>query len=124
MKENILYAYHMEANSLKNFHDYSRFQFQEKTFYFTKLKRDQKEFQELLQVMQELIQKDIPILTFILNVQGSYITMVGEDAYVLMEAQEENVEYGLLDILDFQKKLVLNHRHSSLYRNECANLSS
>ncbi len=124
MKENILYAYHMEANSLKNFHDYSRFQFQEKTFYFTKLKRDQKGFQELLQVMQELIQKDIPILTFILNVQGSYITMVGEDAYVLMEAQEENVEYGLLDILDFQKKLVLNHRHSSLYRNEWANLWS
>lgn len=124
MKENILYAYHMEASHLKEFHDYSSFQFQGKTFYFTKLKRNQKEFQELLQVMQELLQKNIPILTFVQNVQGSFVTMVGSDAYVLMEVQEETIEYGLLDILDFQNKLVLNHRHSSLYRNEWANLWS
>jgi len=67
MKENILYAYHIEVDNLKDFKEYSVFQKNGVYYYFTMLKRDEKEFQELLDVMTELRNNNISILEFIPN---------------------------------------------------------
>ena len=72
MKENILYAYHLEIDTIKEYKEYSVFEWNQKTYYFTKVKRSMEEFQELLMVMDELERKKIPIFSFILNVEGSF----------------------------------------------------
>jgi len=117
MKENILYAYHIEVNQIQEYPDYSVFEYHQKMYYFTKLKRSEKEFRELLLVTEELLKKNIPIFRFILNGQGTFITMVDQIPYVLVEVDHPTIEYGLLEIMDFQKKLILNNHKSSLYRN-------
>jgi len=122
MKENILYAYHMEVENLKDFKDYSVFQYQNNTFYFTKLKRTEKEFLELLDVFQEMKRRNLSVLSFVLNTSGTFVTMVDTIPYVLLFVDSPTKEYGIFDILEFQKKVVLNSKKSSLYRNEWARL--
>ncbi len=124
MKENILYAYHIKLDNIKDEKDYSFFEIGENAFYFTKLKRTEKEFQELLLVMEELLKKNIPIFTFVPNQNNSYITMVGNVPYVLVQTNHPKVEYGILEIMNFQKQFFLNAKKSSLYRNEWATLWS
>ena len=45
MKENILYAYHLNIENIKEYNEYSVFEFNEKSYYFTKVKRSKEEFQ-------------------------------------------------------------------------------
>ena len=124
MKENILYAYHIEVENLKEYKEYSVFEMGDVFYYFTKLKRSEKEFQELLLVIEELHQKHISILDFVPNVSGLYITFVSDVPYVLVKVTNPSFEYGLLDIMDFQRKLILSNKKSSLYRNVWASLWS
>jgi len=124
MKENILYAYHIEVDNIMDYQGYSSFKYQEKDYYFTKLKRSEKEFQELLLVMEELLKKGVNIFPFIKNVNGSFVTLVGQDTYVLVMVTDALKEYGILDILDFQKLFVLNDNKSAMYRNEWGRLWS
>jgi len=66
MKEIILYAYHIEVENLKEYKEYSVFEYQKSYFYFTKLKRNEKEFQELLpkeQTYTEIITEETSIIT-------------------------------------------------------------
>ncbi len=124
MKETILYSYHIKVENLKEYDEYSVFQMGEATYYFTKLKRTEKEFQELLYVMEELFKKNISVFPFIKNSSGQFITMVGTIPYVLVMVTNPTQEYGILDIMDYQKKFVLHYTKSNLYRNEWANLWS
>ncbi len=124
MKENILYAYHLEMEEIEEYKEYSIFRMDEKAYYLTKLKRNEEEFNELLKVMDELTKKNVPIFHFIRNVEGTYITMIEGTPYVLIEATSSTLEYGLLEILNFQKQFTLNNSRSTLYRNEWANLWS
>lgn len=124
MKENILYAYHIEVENLHDFKEYSVFQRDGIYYYFTRLKRSVKEFQELLEIMSELRKNNISILEFIPNVEGVFITLVDNVPYVLVKAENPNLEYGIVEIMEFQKKLILNNTKSSLYRNVWANLWS
>ncbi len=124
MKEIILYAYHLDVEILEEQKDYVVFQIDEITYYFTKVKRTEQEFQELMIVMNELLQKNVPIFPFVLNREGKYLTAVDNNLYVLMMVTDPLKEYGLLDILNFQKTLTLNTNKSSLYRNTWATLWS
>ncbi len=122
MKENILYAYHMKIDEIEEEKDYAFFSYQNNSYYFTKIKRNEKEFQELLAIIQELRKKNIPIFPFVLNYYGSYVTMVENIPYVLVEVTQPQKEYGILEMMEFQKLLVLTNEKSSLYRNEWASL--
>lgn len=124
MKENILYAYHLEIDTIKEYKEYSVFEWNQKTYYFTKVKRSMEEFQELLMVMDELERKKIPIFSFILNVEGSFLTSVNGALYVLVETENPNHEYSLVDMLNRNQFVVLNSKKSSLYRNEWGRLWS
>jgi len=124
MKENILYAYHYEVKNLKEFKEYAVFEQDGSYYYFTKLKRSEKEFQELLLVINDLKRRGIPVLEFVPNYQGTFLTFVGEVPYVLVKVENPTKEYGLIEIMEFQKKLILNNTKSSLYRNVWSNLWS
>lgn len=124
MKEIILYAYHIEVENLKEYKEYSVFEYQKSYFYFTKLKRNEKEFQELLDVMLELERRNLQVFPFMLNVNHTFITMVENTPYVLIKVDKPTKEYGIYEIIAFQNNVRLNAKNSSLYRNEWANLWS
>ncbi len=124
MKENILYAYHLNVENIKEYTEYSVFEYNEKSYYFTKVRRTKEEFQELLDVINELEQKQIPIFSFISNIEGSFITLVNNEAYVLVEVDNPLHEYSLTDILERNQKVILNAKKNSLYRNEWGRLWS
>ena len=124
MKENILYAYHIQVDQIKEYKEYSVFEWNQKTYYFTKVRRNQEEYQDLLEVIRELEQKKIPILPFIVNVYGSYLTEINNEAYVLIEVDNPLHEYNLVDMLERNKSVVLNSKRNNLYRNEWGRLWS
>ncbi len=124
MKENILYAYHINVENIKEYKEYSVFAWNEKTYYFTKLKRTKEEFKELLEVIEELEKKQIPVFSFIMNVNGSYLTLVNNENYVLVEVTNPLHEYSLVDMLERNSSLVLNAKTTALYRNSWGNLWS
>lgn len=124
MKENILYAYHVLIDNITEYKEYSVFEYKQKKYYFTKWKRSLEEFQELLNLIYELQIKKIPAFSFIINVEGNYLTKINEDLYVLVEVDNPLHEYGLTDMLGRNKILRLNKKKSMLYRNNWKRLWS
>ena len=124
MKENILYAYHVLIDNITEYREYSVFEYKQKKYYFTKWKRSLEEFQELLNLIYELQIRKIPAFSFIINVEGNYLTKINEDLYVLVEVDNPLHEYGLTDMLGRNKILRLNRKKSMLYRNNWKQLWS
>ena len=124
MKENILYAYHVLIDNITEYREYSVFEYKQKKYYFTKWKRSLEEFQELLNLIYELQIRKIPAFSFIINVEGNYLTKINEDLYVLVEVDNPLHEYGLTDMLWRNKILRLNKKKSMLYRNNWKQLWS
>lgn len=124
MKENILYAYHIDPSDLKDYLYFSTFTYNDKTYYFSLVKRDEKNFKILLDVMQELQRRRSNIFSFIMNVFGSYLTKVDNKNYVLIEMTDEKKEYDLFDIINFQKEYLVTNKLESLYQNNWENLWS
>lgn len=124
MKENILYAYHINPIDLKDYPHFSTFTYNDKTYYFSLVKRDEKNFKILLEVMQELQSRKSNIFPFIMNVFGSYLTKVDNKNYVLIEMTDEKKEYDLFDIINFQKEYLVTAKVESLYQNNWENLWS
>lgn len=124
MKENILYAYHINPIDLKDYPHFSTFTYNDKTYYFSLVKRDEKNFKILLEVMQELQSRKSNIFPFIMNVFGSYLTKVDNKNYVLIEMTDEKKEYDLFDIINFQKEYLVTPKVESLYQNNWENLWS
>ena len=124
MKENILYAYHINPSDLKDYPHFSTFTYNDKTYYFSLVKRDEKNFKILLEVMQELQRRKSNIFPFIMNVFGSYLTKVDNKNYVLIEMTDEKKEYDLFDIINFQKEYLVTTKVESLYQNNWENLWS
>lgn len=124
MKDILFYNYNLKIDDLEEKEDYAVFRLEEKTFYFTKLKRTEKELNEILSVVEELFRRNILVFPILKNNMGSFVTMAAMTPYVLVLVTEENKEYGILDIMDFQKKLILNNKKSMLYRSVWANLWS
>ena len=124
MKENILYAYHLNVSDIKDYKDYSVFQYNGKDYFFTLVKRPLKDFEVLLKVMQELLNRKETIFPFIQNVYGSFLTMIQDKNYVLVEGTDINKEYDLFAVINWQQKYVLNEKLSSSYKNEWSSLWS
>ena len=122
MKDIIFYNYQIKIEELEEKKDYTVFKFHGNTFYFTKLKRNEKELEEILSVIEELQRRNLFVFPIVKNYMGSFITMVGMIPYVLILVQDEMREYGILEIMNFQKMLVLNNKKSMLYRSVWANL--
>lgn len=124
MKDILLYAYHVSVDNIKEYREYSVFEWNDQYYYFTKLKRSKEEFEDLLKVVEELLKKQVPVFNLIANVNNEFITMVGNDAYVLIEVNDDTHEYGILDMIERDKVVGLSDKKSVMYRNEWAKLWS
>lgn len=104
---------------------YCYFIFHDKKYFFVPYIRSEEEFQELFLLNEELLNKGIPTGKFIINNQKSYITFDNQKKYVLLEMPiHDNVEYNVLDMVNFADKLVVGSKKSILYRNHWAELWS
>lgn len=122
MKDILWYSYHISIDDIQEYQEYSVFSLYDKTYYFTKVKRSKEEFEDLLQVCEELMQKNIPVYSFIQNINGSFITMVQDKPYVLLEVRDANFEYGILEMIERLQLVRLVPQKHVLYRNEWAGL--
>lgn len=124
MKDIILYNYQIDLENIKEYKEYSVFEINNVWYYFTKLKRKEKEWEELLVVVEELWKKNKKVFPFIKNVYGSLVTQVENIPYVLVRVTQPNIEYGILEIIEYQKDVILKENKSALYRNEWGSLWS
>lgn len=72
--------------------------------------------------MQELQMRKSNIFPFIINVFGSYLTKVDNKNYVLIEMMDEQKEYELFDIINFQREYTATNKVTTLYQNDWGNL--
>lgn len=124
MKEILWYYYHISVEDLQEYLEYSVFSLHDKTYYFTRVKRSKEELDDLLQVIDELLKRGIPVYSFIQNIQGSFVTIIEDKSYILLEVTEPRHEYGILDMMERNNALHLRTQKRILYRNEWARLWS
>ena len=124
MKEILWYYYHISVEDLQEYLEYSVFSLHDKTYYFTRVKRSKEELDDLLQVIDELLKRGIPVYSFIQNIQGSFVTIIEDKSYILLEVTEPRYEYGILDMMERNNALHLRMQKRILYRNEWTRLWS
>lgn len=122
MKDILWYSYHISIDDIQEYQEYSVFSLYDKKYYFTKVKRSKEELDDLLQVCEELMYKNIPVYSFIQNVNGSFLTMVQDKPYILLEVTDSNFEYGILEMIERIRLVGLMPQKQVLYRNEWAKL--
>lgn len=122
MKDIILYAYHMDVKEFREYNSDILFKYNGNEYLFCKLKIDEKELLELVALNQELISKNFKTFWFVENVENNLITLNNGIKYVLLKIGEPFLEYDLIDLLDYQKLLILKKRGMSLYRHDWAEL--
>ena len=116
MKDIIKYAYHITVDNIKEYEDYSVFQWNQKNYYFIKVKRAKEEMEILERISKEIEHKKIPIMPWIQNVQGSFLTLVKDQHYILLETTNPKKEYSILDMIQRQKMLITNQYSKELDR--------
>ena len=70
MKDILWLNYNLKITSLNEYPRYSSFEWQKDTYYFTKLRISENDFQELLIIVNELLTKNYPVYPFIKNING------------------------------------------------------
>lgn len=101
------------------------FVYQDKKYFLLPYKRSEEEFQELFSLNQELLTKGIPTGKFVINNKQSYITLFEQKKYILLEMPlHDNIEYNVIDMMNFANQLIIGSKKSILYRNQWAKLWS
>ena len=90
----------------------------------TKVRRNMGEFQDLIKLYQELVNKGYPVHQIIPNVNGSFTIMVNEEVYVLLSLTLPDKEYSLMDMLKIWDLMPINGLNNSLKRPDWGSLWS
>lgn len=118
------YSLNSDINILKK-NDYYYFVYSNKKYYFSEYNRSEEEFNDLFELNNELINKNIATGVFILNKDNNYITKYDDKKYVLIEMPlSSDNEYNVLDMVDYAKLLPIEKENSLLYRNNWSELWS
>jgi spore coat protein YutH len=95
------------------------FIFNNKMYYLFLYLKNNDELQDLINLNNELIQKNIPTSRFIPNKNNEYLTIHNQKNYVLLEMDDNvNKEYSIIDMVDFANILTVNSKNTILYRNK------
>ncbi len=116
MKETLNYYYNLSLIDVEKWDNYYTFKINNSLYYFTPLKRNPKELNDILLVIDELKKKNIPVHDLILNKFGNYITNIYNTNYVLLKPMDNIYEeYDLPVLLDLNRKLILTPQKRALY---------
>ena len=124
MKQALEYYYNIDIDNLDEFDNNYHFILNKWDYYFVFFNRSIDELNDIIACINELKRKGINCHNIIFNKDNQALTKIGDIYYVLLSIYNPNEEYDLIDIINMQKKLLLNPNHSKLYRNNWATLWS
>jgi len=94
------------------------FLYNDKAYFFMECTRTIEELNDLIELNEELIRKNINTSRFILNKENNYLTKIRDKTYILLEMSTSlEEEYNIIDIINLSNKLIVQSKNSILYRN-------
>lgn len=125
MKESIEQNYNITLDYINDENNNYSFKYKNEDYIFTFFNRGKNELNEIIKCNEELKKMNIKTLLFVPNKYNSIITTINETNYVLLHVPNNyKQEVDLTEIIENNKKLVLKHDYTNLYRNNWANLWS
>lgn len=124
MKQAIKYYYNIDIENLDEWNGNYHFILNKWDYYFVFYNRSMEELTDIVSCTNEIKRKGINCHTIMVNRDNQVLTKIGDTYYILLAVYNPNEEYDLIDIIDLQKKLILNPNHSKIYRNNWATLWS
>jgi len=120
MKTVLEYYYSLKVNDLKFENNNYHFKVENEEFCFVFLNRKETDLEEIVQIINELKNKNIFCHEIIMNNQKSFFTKVEEANYVLLKLNQQNKSLDILNIIDFSNKTALNESAKKNYKNNWA----
>jgi spore coat protein YutH len=123
MKEIIEFNYNIIIDELFEAENLYYFYYQNDIYIFINYNRNIEELNDITKCLDELKQRNIPIMPIMLNKNNQLITKDKEYNYVLLKCLKnyyQNVDF--MEIIENNKKLKLNDTSSNLYRNNWSKL--
>ena len=117
MKESICYYYNINVDKIDELNDKYHFKIQNQDYFFVFYNRLPAELDDIIKCIIDLQNKGLDIHIPILNIENSYLTQINGNNYILLEINNPKEEFSIFDIIDNNRKLVLNDNYSNLYRN-------
>lgn len=125
MKESIEQNYNITLDYINDENNNYSFKYKNEDYIFTFFNRGKNELNEIIKCNEELKKMNIKTLLFVPNKFNNIITTINETNYVLLHVPNNyKQEVDLTEIIGNNKKLVLKHDYTNLYRNNWANLWS
>ncbi len=124
MKEMIKYYYNIEVEEIEELDGRYHFTFLQKDYFFVYYNRLPEELEDIINVSRNMKEKNIDCHDILLNKDGQVLTKVGEYHYILLAVTNLKEEYGIIEMTDMSKRLVLNDTSGNLYRNNWSKLWS
>lgn len=124
MKETIKYYYNIEVEDLEELDGKYHFRSNQKDYFFVYYNRLPEELDDIITCSRNMKEKNIDCHDILLNRNGGVLTKVGEYDYILFSVKNLGEEYDILDIIEMNKKLVLNDISGKIYRNNWSKLWS
>ena len=124
MKETIKYYYNIDVETLDEKEGRYHFKYDDKDFFFVYYNRLDKELNDIILCINSLKRKNIFCHEIIPNIKNELLTKVNNYNYLLLMVTDPLKKYDLIDIDNFNKRLILNNYKGSLYRNNWSNLWS
>lgn len=125
MKESIEQNYNITLDYINDENNNYSFKYKNEDYIFTFFNRGKNELDDIIKCNEELKKMNIKTLLFVPNKFNNIITTINETNYVLLHVPNNyKQEVDLTEIIGNNKKLVLKHDYTNLYRNNWANLWS
>ena len=122
MKENIEYYYNIDIYDLEEKEGRYHFKNDNYDFFFVFFNKSYEELLDIIKCVNKMNAINFKPHDIIKNINNSYITSISGKNFVLLKASNMFYKYDILDIDEFNKKLIVNNYNGPLYRNNWAEL--
>ncbi|MEG0794451.1 MAG: hypothetical protein RSG95_01510 [Bacilli bacterium] len=124
MKETINFYYNLDIDSVEENDGKYHFIYNRRDYFFVFYNRLPDELEDILLCSKNMKEKGIDTHDILVNKDGSVLTKVSENNYILFSVNNSLEEFDIVDIMESNKKLILRNSDSSLYRNNWGELWS
>lgn len=124
MKNNLQYYYNLELTEINEKGNMYNFEINGFLYYFVPYKRPIEDLKEIYHICEELLRRQYPCHSFILNKDSKLITTINEENYLMLKINADKDKIiKLADINLFSKLFHLN-QNNKLYRGNWGKLWS
>ena len=125
MKDILKYNYNINDVEISEFKNFGTFILNNKKYYLLEYFRSEEELKDIILIVNEMINKGLNYSRIILNNKNSYLTIVDERKYVLVEmGLDDSSELCVIDMLKYSNSLIVQNNKSILIRSNWGELWS